>query len=195
MANIINGSNSNVSTAVTIGDGGNIGLTEDADVVSGGQLSLNVTDLENIKSLDATPKTVLVVAGGEIRTGTTGSYNVVPTDGIYKLNLPNFGDAIIYDGTSGTINGDATYDVVYSRTGGAPINQTIPDTFTLAASGEFSHWNTVADGSGTHYAPLDTYSVSQGTIPTLYARWLLPLVPAGEATMVGPDEVMTVPAT
>ena len=82
--------------------------------------------------------------------------------------MPDY--TVQYDGngnTSGTIPAPQ-YMAPYTATTSITIRT---NSGTLAKTGfTFSGWNTAADGSGTNYAALATYSGGASLI--LYAKWV-----------------------
>jgi uncharacterized repeat protein (TIGR02543 family) len=172
MSNLIDSGNSTISGTVTIGDGSSlVGITEDAVIESGGELSLDITALTNLKAVDATEKTIVVEPGGKIRTGTTGTYYTIPADGSYKLRSEEIGDALTYDGNSGTVNSETSISVVYASPAGA---KTVDPLMVAARDGYvFQDWNTAANGTGTAYDPSDPITPAVGANTVLYAQWAL----------------------
>ncbi len=107
--------------------------------------------------------------------GSGSNYNPADTFAItsdtklYARWLANSSYALIYNG-NGYTGGSPPADT-NSYFSGATVT-VLGNTGGLARSGGYalSHWNTMADGSGTPYNPADTFTISGTT--TLYAQWI-----------------------
>ncbi len=76
---------------------------------------------------------------------------------------------VTYNG-NGSSSGDVPVDVNSYEAGNSVI---VKNSGTLVKSGySFAGWNTAADGSGTNYSPLSTFTIGTSN-STLYAKWVL----------------------
>ncbi|MFA7120538.1 MAG: InlB B-repeat-containing protein [Bacilli bacterium] len=119
----------------------------------------------------------LVKAGysfGHWNTKIDGSGTVVATSGDYTITAPTtfyamwYGDIVVVYLGNGSTGGDPPTD---GNTYTEDDTVTVLGQNTLVRSVyEFAGWDTIPDGSGTHYDEDDTFTV--GDLPVyLYAQW------------------------
>jgi hypothetical protein len=97
---------------------------------------------------------------------------VVDTEGLGSQTATTTSNSTLYTVTysgNGNTDGAAPVDLsTYRQT----KSVTVMGPGTLARAGySFASWNTASDGSGTAYAPGDTFNMGPGNV-TLHARWI-----------------------
>lgn len=103
--------------------------------------------------------------------------------------------AFVVDSTQQVPTNSVTYDGNTADGGSAPVDGSSPHedgtTVTVLGPGSltktgysFTGWNTAADGTGTAYAPGDTFSMPANDV-TLYAQWTLNVLAPGTTTCNG----------
>jgi uncharacterized repeat protein (TIGR02543 family) len=160
-----------------------------------GQFALNVG---NGTAGTCGSKTPIIPSGGSCTVsatftpGSTGAKTASLRISGSDVNTPNVDIPL-----SGT--GVLTYTVTYngngSTSGTVPVDGSSPyvsgatvtvlgNTGTLAKTGyTFFGWNTAANGSGTNYAPADTFAIAANT--TLYAKWTAAVTYSGNGNTGG----------
>ncbi|MFV0394615.1 MAG: InlB B-repeat-containing protein, partial [Coprobacillaceae bacterium] len=107
----------------------------------------------------------------------TDTFNITENVTLYaqwSLNAINPEYTVLYDG-NGSTGGLVPIDTNNPYTPNASV--TVLDKGTLERTDyTFTGWNTSADGSGTPYAPTDTFNITENV--TLYAQWTSNTIPS-----------------
>ncbi len=145
------------------------------DFIFSGASTLTITS-----SGGAFPGTYTLVTGGNSITYTTLPTLILPNG--WTGNVAISGNSLQLNVTSITgIQVALTYDANGASAGSVPVDSNSPygsgttvtvlgNTGGLVKTGySFTGWNTVANGSGTAYAPATQFTINANT--TLYAQW------------------------
>ena len=130
-------------------------------------------------------KTVLVILATVCCVTTSWAQTPTPTPIAKALTY-----TVMYDG-NGNTGGSAPVDPNSPYNGGSLVGVLGPGSL-VKADYMFTGWNTLANGSGTHYTPAQAFIINADT--TLYAQWVVPpCAPAGlDPSFDGDGKVTTV---